>query len=308
MVRSGIVWLACLAALVAAEGATVVLRPTAQVVGDLATLGDVADITGPATVQTLLAAITVQRLPDLHERRIEAPMVRALVRQAAPTLSVQVSGECAVSRTVQTITAEQLNEAASADVRTAQPQAGITIKRSAAPIGIPAGGPEPVLVAECLGSASVGEVPYRVKVMQDGREMSRALVVLQVSVLAEQLVTTRAIARGETIDAADVRLESRPVVAGEERLAAPDLVVGAVARRDLAEGATVSRQAVRVKPVVAGGQPVVLLYVHGEFALSIPATAMGDGLLGDQINVKRSTDGQMIRATVVGPGEVEIRP
>jgi flagella basal body P-ring formation protein FlgA len=289
----------------AAETAIITLRETASVAADGATIGDLADIEAPPALRDILAAVAVQELPDLAPRSVEAGAVRALARRAAPAALLTVRGSCRLVRAAQAIPAAELEAAARSAVQAALPGAVVAVTRAATALSVPAGTP-PDLVAEPLAAIVVGAVPLRVRVLRHGRELGRTLVVLQVSQDADQVVAARAIARGAVIDLADLRVERLPLRAGMETVADPDALAGSVAKADIAEGAPVLKRSVRPHPLVEGGQPVVLVYAHGDFALSAPATAMGDGVVGDQVNVRRETDGRMVLATVTGPGAVEI--
>jgi flagella basal body P-ring formation protein FlgA len=210
-----------------------------------------------------------------------------------------------LTRTSSIIDPDRLTAAAEAVIRAKHSGADIAISRAPTAVVIPAGS-APDLVAEALAGDGIGEAPFRVRVLRDGRELGRALVVLQVAVLGDQVVAVRAISRGALIDAADLRIERLPMRRGIEAVTKPETVIGSLAKLDIAEGAVISSRWIKPRPAVEGGQSVTLVYVHGDFAICAPATAMGSGAIGEQINVRRATDGKTVLATVTKTGEVEI--
>ncbi|MFN8057697.1 MAG: flagellar basal body P-ring formation chaperone FlgA [Vicinamibacterales bacterium] len=84
-------------------------------------------------------------------------------------------------------------------------------------------------------------------------------------------------------------------------------VVGGVARRRLALGDILTRTAVQRAPAIESGDEIVVRAVVGSVEAVGKAVAAQRGKLGDVIKVVNADSGRALKATVVGPGEVEVR-
>jgi flagella basal body P-ring formation protein FlgA len=118
---------------------------------------------------------------------------------------------------------------------------------------------------------------------------------------------SRAIARGETIAATDMReADASPglvMLRGLPRMAA---IEGGVAARDIAAGAPIERADVRFAVLVRSGSSVTLRVSVGAVRAATEATALQSGAAGDVVMVMNRETRKRIRARVVGPSEVEV--
>lgn len=133
------------------------------------------------------------------------------------------------------------------------------------------------------------------------------LVPVTVRVMGLALFTARPLARGATVTGADLdvrRVDLTSLPAGAltepaqalERVAGVSVQAGLPLRGDMLRGAT----------VVSSGQSVRILFAGDGFRVSSEGRAMGGGGMGDTIQV-RAASGRVLRAVVVGPGEVEVK-
>ncbi|MFW5845734.1 MAG: hypothetical protein ACOCXJ_05855, partial [Planctomycetota bacterium] len=199
-------WVAVLLLVAPVAGAAVdcSLREQAVVEGPSATVADVAQVQAPPELLAELLALPVQTLPDSAWRTVTSQRVRAVLAAARPGIGVVVRGEaCRVRRAVQTITAAELAACAMADVRERlqiDPDASdisLLVQRPAPAVELPAaptGGYR--LLAEPLTRSDWGELPYRIRILEQGREQRRVLLVLRLERYRDVPVAARALSRG----------------------------------------------------------------------------------------------------------------
>ncbi len=83
--------------------------------------------------------------------------------------------------------------------------------------------------------------------------------------------------------------------------------MGSHARRTLAVGETVTALSVRRAPLVKSGDELVMRARIGRVEVTARAVASQVGELGDVIRVVNADSGRVLKAEIVGPGEVEVR-
>lgn len=301
--RALLALLACLP--LAAGEVGVALRPVVSVAAERATLGEVAELSGDAALIAVLRDLPVVELPDLRTRRLDPDGIRRAVGLGLGR-SLQVSGTSEVSRRGQLVAEADLVAAAAATIIANGDDLTVTTLRAGGSVTIPAGGVEPVLVAEALDAAQQGDIPFRVRVLRGEVELARSLVTLRVVRHRTMLVAARAIRRGDRIGVGDVRSERVPVVRGNQVALGSAAVVGREARIDLAEGAPFTATTVIAPPDVRVGQSVVLVVASERFHLTAQGEALNDGRLGEVISVRRGADGRTVRGTVIAEGQVRL--
>lgn len=151
--------------------------------------------------------------------------------------------------------------------------------------------------------------PVRIvlKVMKPGGQAARfgeATCVVDVALPASR--TRRAVARGETLDAADVE-QVMVDAAGWPLRSVPTDVVGARVVVDLPEGQVIRAQMVVLAPVVRSGEPVTITVRSGGLEVQTRGVAAQAGRLGDVIRVVNPDSGRRMSARVVGPASVEVQ-
>ena len=290
-------------------GIVITLRPAVTIAAGQATLGDIAEIVADEATSARLAAVTVQELPDLGRHVIAATQARALVARLVAGRSLSVSGSCALERAALTISPERFASAAEAAIRAKVGAAAqIAIARAAAAVIVPDDTTAPCSIeADPLVADPLGEVPVRLRVLRAGRELGRGMVVLNVRVLRDQVVAARPIARGATIGLDDLRLEARearPADAGNPTSA--ETILGWQARVDITPGMAITRRLAQPVPAVRGGRAVELLFLQDQFALVAPGMALGDGAIGEIIQVRRLSDNRAVAAKVIADGKAQI--
>lgn len=134
-------------------------------------------------------------------------------------------------------------------------------------------------------------------------------VPVRVKMVTNVLVTSRPLARGDGIGAADVHTEERDVTGlaygyvadigqiGGRALARP-LSAGTV----LTPGMLAGRQAVRIGDAVSMEATVEGVTIHAD------GVALGAGDTGARLKVRNATSGKVLDAIVSGPGTVAVLP
>ena len=122
------------------------------------------------------------------------------------------------------------------------------------------------------------------------------LLISQVNVSADAVLTTRALARGDVLAASDL--------VGAEDDIAP--FVGMAARRPLPEGRKIRTLDVEEPVAVMRQDTVRVLFQRGALTLETQGRALKNGRIGDTVSV--SLDGRRapVAGLVTGPGQVEV--
>ncbi len=139
-------------------------------------------------------------------------------------------------------------------------------------------------------------------------DSSQQITVSAAIVAAAPIVmATRAIARGERLAAADVRLAVPEVFpAGADTLSDLENVIGREVKRSLSANSPVSADDIQ-SPVVVRKRDVVTVYVRSPgIRIRTTARATEDGALGDLITVESLTERNTFFARVSGAQQVEV--
>jgi flagella basal body P-ring formation protein FlgA len=293
--------LLCVCAIAASEVEIRIAAGT-LVVAPRATLGDVAEIIAEAELGERLRSIVVADLPTLSPVQVDAHLVVALATRAAAPATLRIVGSGTVARRPHTFGDAELYAAAVAVV----PGARTVIVRCSGALTVPEGAK---LVAEPLDAQAVGEVAFRVRALEDGRETGRALVVLRVERDIAVVVAVRDLARGAVIGAADVRSEQRLATRGNLQAAVdPASLVGGIVRRDLVAGALVPPTLVAPRPAVRAGTTVTALLPGHGFSVEMLATVLGDARAGERVGVRRLSDRVVLTCIAQADGTVLVQP
>ena len=296
----------CWLAGVLAHAATVdiALRPQVTLAAKHATLGDLAELNGPADAVASLAGIIVQELTS-GELLIDERLVRSRLGRLPAGMSMSVRGQTQVRRAVRTIPVERLAQVAAAAIIDVGDDAEFAVVRGSGPMRLPDDGVEPHLEATPLDRAAVGDVPLRVSARQGEIEVSRALVVLRVRRFAHIAILVADHPRGRAIGVGDVLLQrSELTTATQAAFRSLEEVIGRESVRDLSAGQAVTPN-LTVKPYdIKPGQPVAIVFRTGAVELSGPGEALAAGHAGDVVLVRRLADDRRVRARVIGPGRV----
>lgn len=296
-----LVVLLCASALAAGEVA-IRIRGETIVSTSRPTLGDVAEITADEPLRGRLLALVVADLPTLTAVQVDARLVTALATRAAAPATLSISGSGIVARRSCTFGDSELFAAAAA----AAPGARITPVRCSGAITVPAGA---VLEAEPIDQLAVGEVPFRVRAVEDGRETGRSLVVLRVERDVTVVVAARDLVRGQALGPDDLRTEQRSATRANLLAAIdPASLVGGVLRRDLVAGEAVAPTLVAARLSVRAGANVTALWPGRGFSVEMLVTALADARAGERVGVRRIGDRTVLTCIAQADGTVLVQP
>jgi flagellar basal body P-ring formation protein FlgA len=129
----------------------------------------------------------------------------------------------------------------------------------------------------------------------------------QVDIYRQVPVATKSIGRGNLIDLADIRMETRNISQlAEDSLLDNSEISGKAAKRMISQGDVIRPALLDQPKAVSRGENVTITSKSGSIQVVMQGTAMTDGKLGQQIRVKNNQSERIISARVVGQSAVEI--
>jgi flagellar basal body P-ring formation protein FlgA len=121
------------------------------------------------------------------------------------------------------------------------------------------------------------------------------------------VVTTMPIARQAKLSEAALELQERDVsTLRGTYFTAMEKVQGMQARRPLQPGSPVLANQIEPPIMIKRGESVLMSASSGSLQVKIPAKALMDGRIGDQISVQNRQSKRVVEAKVVGPGHVVV--
>ncbi|MBN8527098.1 MAG: flagellar basal body P-ring formation protein FlgA, partial [Planctomycetes bacterium] len=276
--------LALLLACALAGGEAVLrVRPEVALAQPRALLSDVAEIEAEPEVGERLAGLVVAELGSTAPVTVDARLLTSIATKAAAPSTLRVIGTGRVSRTPRSFAIPELVAAATA---IAPQGARCTLVRTGSQLTVP-DGPDLRLLAEMIDPSAVGEVPFRIRAMDGGRESGRTLLVMRIEREAEFTVAARDIVQGATITAQDLRRERRSVDRLTAQAAAdPADLLGSVARRSIRAGEAVLPSMLAQPPAVRAGANVAVLWQGDGFSVEVQATALADARPGERLGLR----------------------
>lgn len=153
-----------------------------------------------------------------------------------------------------------------------------------------------------------GYISLPVSVLRSGKEYTRFNLSLDVRVFQPVYVAVTPIERGGAITEAMIEEKYMDVtqVIGDPALLKTE-IVGKVAKRSIGKETIIFRDYVEEPKVILRNDPVTIVVIVGEIMVQTAGKALGDGALGDWIEVINLNTGVRIQAKVVGPGQVEAK-
>lgn len=132
-------------------------------------------------------------------------------------------------------------------------------------------------------------------------------ILVDVSVSREVVVARRALNRGETLNAADLRMEERvfekPADIGLTDIGA---AAGQRARQFIQHGNMLSARDLEPVPLVERNDLVTVWVHRGTLVIKTSGTAMGSGVYGDTVEVRNEKSRQSFYGVIAGPRTVEV--
>lgn len=185
----------------------------------------------------------------------------------------------------------------------------------AARLGAPSGEALEIAFAEPLAEmAMAGEAALRLGRLDVYGESFEGAVALggqsqpvsgRVAVKVPALVLTRAIGRGEVLDAADLTFAEIVRPRHGEAVPAYEEAIGFAVTRGLKPGEPLLAGDLMRPFVMQRGEPVTLVHRRGRMVLTARGDALKDGRVGDIVDILNTQSRRIVQARVLGPNEAE---
>jgi len=277
------------------------------------TLGDIADIRGPAAMVEKTRSIVVG-LGPLPGKTACVYSDRIVARiQAELHAPIEVKGAEATTLLGKSVRIEgtRLAELAKSYLESQLPSDAYTYEVTVCRVPddlVVASGSSYELRARLLNAMiTPGPKAVAVDVVVDKKIVATTSVAFTVRAIAEVLTATRAIRQGEPIGPDNVRWESRDTT----RIKTPITrdsgnVFGWIAKAPIAAGAVLTSTDIAPQFVVRKGETVSVTVTCGLVKLDTVGEVRQDGRIGDLIRVRPAISSQDVQARVIAPGTVLI--
>jgi len=161
--------------------------------------------------------------------------------------------------------------------------------------------------AQVKGHRLYGRVPVHVRCLAPAAWSLYASV--DVDVNTAVVVATQSIARGQRITSNMLAVEMQAIETQRpQALTAIIDVVGMVARRSIRRGQTLNLNQLAEPNQISKGERVQIIANNGRIQIKSFGTALANGKLGDQIEVRNERSKRIILPWITAPGTVSTRP
>lgn len=151
----------------------------------------------------------------------------------------------------------------------------------------------------------IGRVTLRVRC--EGDAPWTVFVPGQVRLYREVVIANRPLKRDNLLTEMDIVLAERDVgLLNQGYLTALRQAFGKKLTRSLLPDQVLAPNHVQLAEAIRKGDYVVISARSGGISVRMPGEALSDGTLGKQISVRNQRSNRVIRARVVGPGQVEV--
>ena len=151
----------------------------------------------------------------------------------------------------------------------------------------------------------IGRVTLRVRC--DGNAPWTVFVPGQVRLYREVVIASRPLKRDNLLTERDIVLAERDVgLLNQGYLTALRQAAGKKLTRTLQPDQVLAPSYVQLADAIRKGDHVVISARSGGISVRMPGEALSDGIVGKQISVRNQRSNRIIRARVVGPGQVEV--
>ncbi|MDF3194440.1 MAG: flagella basal body P-ring formation protein FlgA [Gammaproteobacteria bacterium HGW-Gammaproteobacteria-13] len=165
--------------------------------------------------------------------------------------------------------------------------------------------PQPLTTTLESPAEPIGRVTLRVRC--DGDAPWTVFVPGQVRLYREVVIASRPLKRDNLLTDMDVVLAERDVgLLNQGYLTALKQAIGKKLTRPLLPDQVLAPIHVQAAEAIRKGDQVVISARSGGISVRMPGEALSDGTIGKQISVRNQRSNRVIRARVVGPGQVEV--
>ena len=164
---------------------------------------------------------------------------------------------------------------------------------------------EPLIVTLETPAEPIGRVTTRVRC--EGTAPWTVFVPGQVRLYREVVTVTKPIDRESVISESSVMLAERDVgLLNQGYLTDMEQAIGSKSTRALQPDQVISPTFIRQAEAIRRGDQVVITARSGGINVRMPGEALSDGAVGKQISVRNQRSQRVVRARVIGPGQVEV--
>ncbi|MDP2243823.1 flagellar basal body P-ring formation chaperone FlgA [Pseudomonas sp.] len=151
----------------------------------------------------------------------------------------------------------------------------------------------------------IGRVTMRVRC--DGSSPWTVFVPGQVRLFREVVIAIRPLKREAVLSEMDVSLVERDVgLLNQGYLTGLKQALGKKLTRPLQPDQVLAPANVEQAEVIRKGDQVVISARSGNMSVRMPGEALSDGAIGKQISVRNQRSKRVVKARVIGPGQVEV--
>ena len=151
----------------------------------------------------------------------------------------------------------------------------------------------------------IGRVTLRVRC--DGAAPWTVFVPGQVRLYREVVIVSRPLKRDNLVTDMDIVLAERDVgLLNQGYLTSLQQAIGKKLTRALLPDQVLAPIHVQLAEAIRKGDQVVISARSGGISVRMPGEALSDGTVGKQISVRNQRSNRVIRARVIGPGQVEV--
>lgn len=298
----------------ASPRARMVVQPTAQVVGETITLGEIAQFSKPNVeterVLETLKAIELGKSP-MPKAQLSIPGVKILdeIRKAGvdlESIGYSVPKAVTVSRNGRVIRSEEVLQAVrkALELEKTEDLQVRDVKLSHAHI-VPVGATE--IEIERLGEPSAGKMPLRVAVSVNDIAQARFLATAIVDYWKEVPVLNKTLDRGMLVTQNDIELVRLNLIQQPIDVAdSAKQVLGHRVKSRISAGNTIAKTLIERPPVVEQGKKLIIVYRRGSLSATATGIALDDGMENDSIRVRNENSKKVIKATIVNENEVVV--
>jgi flagella basal body P-ring formation protein FlgA len=137
---------------------------------------------------------------------------------------------------------------------------------------------------------------------------AKYMIRAKVEILQEIVAAARRIKKGTLIGRDDLKLEERDVaLLPQKYFTGPDLLISQEAKISVPENSTIFNWMIGEVPLVHRGDILTLIVNAPGLSVRVKAKAEEDGLLGQEIKVKRADSNKILAAKILSANEVEVK-
>lgn len=301
------------------------LQRAAEVAGDV-TLGDVAELSGPAALSLADLPLLTWREGQARSEVTMAQIERLLADKPVNMATLTLAGyaRCEVTRQVETVTATddaaslenaspaQSNDSASLEAQVMpviQKLAGVESERLRV---VFAANDDELLARNVAGlrvevepqaSRLPGRLPLTIRLYEGDVVRETVRLTADVAVRHQAVVMTRGVSRGVTLTEHDVQAKEVFLTSPGEPMTDPAAVAGMMTRGALRSGNVVMAHDVNAALMVKRHDLISVRCLVGGLVVTIVGRAEEDGSDQQIITVRNEKSRQELRARVAGPGQ-----